>query len=64
MKTLPPGLLSIEEIAEKFRLSRSFFYQASSRRDIGTFKIGRRLYFDPREVEGWIAGKARREAVR
>ena len=53
--TEPAGrYLSIEEMSEYTRLSRSFIYKMASRRRIPVARIGKRLVFDKLLVDRWM----------
>jgi excisionase family DNA binding protein len=55
--TEKPRLESVEDLAERTGLSRSFWRQRVFARDIPFYKIGRSVRFDPAEVDHWIAAR-------
>ncbi len=48
---------SVDDLAERTGLSRSFWRQRVFAREIPFYKIGRSVRFDPAEVDDWIAAR-------
>lgn len=55
-------LLTVDEAAEYLGLSRSTLYQYAAARTVPTYRLGRLLRFDRRDLDNWIASR-RVEAV-
>lgn len=49
-----PDLLTVEEAAERLRLSRGFLYQLIRRGEIPTVKIGKARRIRPADLERFI----------
>lgn len=59
--TTAEHLLTIDEAAKQFRISRSWLYKLVERRDVGAYRVGRRLLFDPDELYAKIIDAGRIE---
>lgn len=52
-----PRILTLPEVAEYLKLSRSNIYHMTSARAIPHYKIGQRILFSEPEVEQWLAAR-------
>ena len=50
-------LLTVDEAADYLGLSRSTLYQYASARILPSYKLGRLLRFDRRDLDSWIASR-------
>ena len=48
------NLFTIEEAAQYLRLSKSYVYKMCEGRFIPHFKVGRRLLFNPQDLDAWL----------
>ena len=58
------NLLTVDELASHFRVSKSFIYKRTMGREIPHFRVGKRVLFDPAEVAAWFRETTRRDVVR
>ncbi len=54
-----PKLLSVGELAERLGVSVTTIYTWTCRGRLPHVKVGRRVLFDPRAIEAWLAERAR-----
>lgn len=57
------NFLTIEQAAMRYRMSTSSLYKKAASRDIPSFRLGRRLLFDPAELDALFLKRCRREAI-
>lgn len=57
--TATPHYLTVSEAAQRLRCSKSFVYKLAERRELAHFAIGRRLLFDPAELDRFVATRRR-----
>jgi excisionase family DNA binding protein len=50
-----PGLLTIDQAAEFLCLSKSTIYKMTAERTIPHFKLSKRVYFKPQDLEDWVS---------
>lgn len=50
-----PGLLTIDQAAEFLCLSKSTIYKMTAERTIPHFKLSKRVYFKPQDLEEWVS---------
>lgn len=55
--TTRPKLFTVTEAAEYLRVSKSWVYKAAEARKLRHFKIGKRLLFDPRDLDTFLQTK-------
>ena len=58
------SILSLNELAEYLRISKSTLYQLSAVGKIPSFKVGKQLRFRRNSIDGWIARKEKLKARR
>lgn len=51
------GLLTYKDVAELLSVSESGVRQMVSRRQIPHLRLGRRVRFDPNELNAWVASQ-------
>lgn len=49
-------ILSIDEVCEYAKISKSHCYKLTSQNQIPHSKKGKRLYFDKEEIDNWLLG--------
>ena len=49
-----PGLLIIDQAAEFLCLSKSTIFKMTAERTIPHFKLSKRVYFKPQDLEAWV----------
>jgi len=49
--------IDIDELAGLIHVSKSQIYMMTSTRQIPHLKVGRRVLFDPEQIERWLAEK-------
>jgi len=54
-------LLTIEELAAWLQLPKATLYAWTHERRIPFFKCGRRLRFDPKQIQAWLEARAHEE---
>ena len=59
MDTTVSRFLTIDEVAERLRVSKSFLYKRTMSRDIPHYRIGKRCLFDAGEIDKWILENSR-----
>ena len=52
-----PSLLTIEEVAEFLRVSKTSVYRLVERRDIPFCRVGRSVRFDRRDLEAYLTAR-------
>lgn len=57
-------ILSLNELAEYLRISKSTLYQLSEAGKIPSFKVGKQLRFRKHAIDKWIAGEENRKKRR
>ena len=55
-------ILSLNELAEYLRVSKSTLYQLSEAGKIPSFKVGKQLRFRKNAIDKWIAKEEKRKA--
>ena len=55
-------IISIDETAKKYGISKSWIYKKTMAKEISHYKIGHRIFFDIEEFREWFLKQARREA--
>ena len=49
--------LDIDELASRLRMSKSTIYGMTSKRLLPFLSVGRRVLFDPEQIERWLADR-------
>ena len=49
------SLLTLPEAADYLQVSKSWLYKRAEARDIPFYRVGRRLLFDPSELDSFVA---------
>jgi excisionase family DNA binding protein len=60
---IPAKILSLDDVVEKFHVSKSYLYKVTMRREVPFFRLGRKVFFDEAEISAWFFRKARVEAI-
>jgi len=55
-------ILSLNELAEYLRISKSTLYQLSEAAKIPSFKVGKQLRFRKNAIDKWIAKEEKQKA--
>jgi excisionase family DNA binding protein len=54
----PPTLMTMQEVADYLRVTRSTIHRILKRNQIPAFRIGRHWRFDLEEIDNWCASRA------
>ena len=57
------NLLNIQEAAARYKVSISLLYKACANRDVSSHRLGRRVFFNPEELDLFLFKRSRREAI-
>lgn len=57
------AFLTIDEAAARLRVSKSYLYKKTASHNVPHYRIGRRVFFDPDELDQWALRQSRVEAV-
>lgn len=50
----PHAVLTVDEVAKRLRVSRSFAFELAARREIPVLRVGRRLLVPAEAFEAWM----------
>ena len=53
------GPLSLDDVAERYRISKSTLYMMVSKRELPSLKIGKRVLFRQADLDAYVQSKLR-----
>ncbi len=53
-KAAPDALFTVEEAAQKLRISRSLLHKATARREISHIRLGKRCYYTSEDLQEYL----------
>ena len=62
--TFIPGLLTMQEVCQRYGISISLVHKITATREIPFYRIGRRNYFVSEEADAFFLERSRREPVK